>query len=217
MKAIQSCLVLMGLRFEQALLFGFDGVLAGKASVAELRYGVIAPFRKAECLIESVHRDKGDAICADFLGDLFGREARCDEFILFGRINAIEAGVSRGGGCYSEMNGSCARPSHHGDDFARCGAAHDTIIDEYDRFASDSRCISAMFEFNAILSSRVGRLDECSADIVISDDTEIEGYSGFFSETESGGDAGIGDGDDDIGGDVIFAVFLSEDSSDIFS
>ena len=55
------------------------------------------------------------------------------------------------------------------------------------------------------MADMVRRLDEGAADIVVADDAKLERHAAFCRVAHCGGNAGIGDRDDDIGRDAGFA------------
>ena len=69
-----------------------------------------------------------------------------------------------------------------------------------------------MLEFDAKIANVVGRFDEGAPDIVVADDAEFERHAAFHSVAHGCGNAGIGDGDDDIRIDVAFARELGADA-----
>ncbi len=96
------------------------------------------------------------------------------------------------------------RPSRsdHLDDLLAGGAAHDRVIDQDHALALQHRAVGGVFQLHAEVADVVGRLDEGAADIVVADDAEFERDAALLRVAHRGGDAGIGDRDDDVGRDI---------------
>lgn len=72
------------------------------------------------------------------------------------------------------MHFLCSRSPHHVHDLARCGAAHDGIIDKHHALAIQYGTVGGMFHLDAQVTDLVGRLDEGAAHVVVADDAQFE-------------------------------------------
>ena len=97
------------------------------------------------------------------------------------------------------MNLRGAGLAHHLDDFHRRRAAHDQIVDQHDPLARDDRAIGVVLEPDAEFADRLRRLDERAPDIMIADDSELEGNAAGLRVAERRRDAGIGNRHHDVG------------------
>ena len=79
--------------------------------------------------------------------------------------------------------------AHHRDDFHRCCAAHDRLINKDDRLAVVGLHIGIVLELDASLAAGIGRLNEGPADIMIAYNPQLEGQAGLISIAEGGRDA----------------------------
>ena len=98
------------------------------------------------------------------------------------------------------MHLSGAGAAHHADDFAAGGAANDGVVNEDDALAFEQIVHGVELEADAEVADALLGLNEGAAHVVIADEAEAEGKAGLFRVAERGGDAGVGDGNDDIGG-----------------
>ena len=62
----------------------------------------------------------------------------------------------------------------HADDFFRCRAAHDRVVDEDDAFSGDDPAHGIQFHLHAEVADGLLRLDERPSDIVIAHKAEFE-------------------------------------------
>src|SRR5687768_9986228 len=92
----------------------------------------------------------------------------------------------------AEVYFGCAGVAHHLHDLARGGAAHDRVVDQHDALAGHHGAIGRMFHAYAMVTDRLGRLDEGAPDVVISDDAVLEGNPGLPGIADPGWNAGIG-------------------------
>src|SRR5205814_7723343 len=72
------------------------------------------------------------------------------------------------------------------------------IIDEDDPLTFEIGAIGVVFEADAEMADLIGRLDKGTADIMVADDTELEGEAGFGGVAEGRGHAGIGHRHDNV-------------------
>jgi len=68
-----------------------------------------------------------------------------------------------------------------------------------------------MFELDAEMADLVRRLDKGAADIMVTDDAEIEGNAGLLCIADGGGGAAVGHGDDQVRRDRVFSCQLPSD------
>ena len=121
-------------------------------------------------------------------------------------------GGGRRGDAHVDLGG--AGGADHLDDLAAGGAADDGVVDQDDALALDDAAVGGVFELHAEVADAVGGFDEGAADIVVADDAELEGDAALGGVAHGGGDAAVGDGDDDVGVDMAFA---GEFGADAFS
>ncbi len=98
---------------------------------------------------------------------------------------------------------------HHADDLARGRAADDGVVDEDDALAFEQGADGVELHADAEVADALLGLDEGAADVVVADEAEVEGDAGLGGVAEGGGDAGVGDGDDEVGGDAGLAGELA--------
>ena len=125
------------------------------------------------------------------------------------RVDAVEAGRDGGRATDAEMNFCCARAADHADDFAARGSADDGVVNEDDALAFEQIVHGVELEADAEVADALLGLNKGAADVVIADEADAEGDARLFRVAERGGDAGVGDGNDDIGGDAGLAGELA--------
>ena len=103
------------------------------------------------------------------------------------------------------MNFFCAGAADHANNLAAGCAADDGVVDEDDALAFKKVADGVELETNAEVANALLRLNECAAHIVIADETHAEGQARFFGIAHCSGNAGVGDGDDQIRGHTGFA------------
>ncbi len=97
----------------------------------------------------------------------------------------------------------------HADDFAGGGAADDGVVDEDDALAFEQATDGVELHADAEVADALLGLDKGAADVVVADEAEVEGDAGLGGVADGGGDAGVGDGDDEVGGDAGLAGELA--------
>src|SRR4051812_34462783 len=94
--------------------------------------------------------------------------------------------------------------AHHADDLFRRGAAHQRVVDQDDALAFDRGAVRRMLHAHAEFAHALGRLDEGAADIVVTDDAELERHAGMLAVADRGGHPGIRHRHHDVGCDMAF-------------
>ncbi len=89
----------------------------------------------------------------------------------------------------------------HADDLAGGGAADDGVVDQDDTLAFEQRADGVELHADAEVAHTLLGLNKGAADVVVADEAEVEGDAGFGGVAQGGGDAGVGHGDDEVGGD----------------
>ena len=89
--------------------------------------------------------------------------------------------------------------ANHFDDLTARGAAYDRVVDDHDAFALKKALDRVQLQADAEMSNRLGRFDECAADIVASDQAEFEGEPSGFGVPQRRRDAAVRHGDDEVG------------------
>jgi hypothetical protein len=87
----------------------------------------------------------------------------------------------------------------HANDFAAGGAANDGVVDEDDALAFEQVVNGIELEADAEVADALLGLNEGAANVVVADEAETEADAALFSVSESRGDAGVGNGDDEVG------------------
>ena len=180
------------------------GVFAGVAGGAVVRLVAFAGG-----FFEAFEGEVGEGVGAYIVADLVDGHVGGDE-LFFGRgIDAVEAwgDGGRAGDAHVDFGGSGF--ADHANDFFAGGAADDGIVDEDDALAFEEGADGVELELDAEVADALFGLDEGAADVVVADESEAEGDAGFGGVAHGGGDAGVGDGDDDVGGDVGLAGELA--------
>ena len=107
------------------------------------------------------------------------------------------------------MNFGCAGAAHHANNFAACRAADDGIVNEDDALAGEEIVHGIELEADAEVADALLGFDKCAADVMVADEAEAERQARLFRVAERSGDAGVGDGNDDVGGDAGLAGELA--------
>jgi hypothetical protein len=102
--------------------------------------------------------------------------------------------VDGGDACFAEK----------GDDFSGGGSPYEAIVDEDDSFSFDGVDIGAVFESDSEAAYVGGGFDEGASDVVVADDSEVEGYIEFSGEADGGGIPRVGNGHDEVCFDSMF-------------
>ena len=136
--------------------------------------------------IEAVERDEGQAVCADEFAHFFDGVFVCEELFTLWRVDAIEAAMRGRRAGNPHVDFLCACAAEHIDDFDRGRASHDGVIDQNHALAFDETAVGVVFQLNAQMPDMVGRLDECTSDIVVADDSKIEGDFAFLGIADGG-------------------------------
>ncbi len=158
-----------------------------------------------EGAVQAVDGNEGQAVGVDE-GGHFGDVMLCrEELFAFRRVDAVIAGMRGGRRGDAHVHFAGAGGADHFDDLAAGGAADNRIVDQDDALAFQDGAVGGMLHLHAEISNVVGRFDEGAADIVVADDAEVERQAAFERVAHGGGDAGVGDGDDDVGVDRAFA------------
>ena len=109
------------------------------------------------------------------------------------------------------MHFPSARIAHHLHDLHRSCAADDAVVDQDDPLALDQGAIGIVLQLDAQVADVLAWLDEGPPDIVGADDAKFERDLRFLAEAERGGNAGIRDGNDEVGLDRRLARQLRAD------
>src|ERR1700686_4273146 len=105
----------------------------------------------------------------------------------------------------AEVDLARAGVAHHADDLIRGGAAHEAVIYQDDALAFDRGAVGIMLHAHAEFAYALRRLNEGAADVVVSDDAELERHAGMLAVADRGGHAGIRHRHHDVDRDVAFA------------
>src|SRR5712671_2673601 len=110
------------------------------------------------------------------------------------------------------MDGAGSRAPDHLDDLDRGRAPHNRIVDEDDALTVKIGPARIMLQSNAEVANLIGRLDKGPSDVVVADDSELEGQPRFLGISKRRRDASIGNGDDDIRVDMALAREFDADA-----
>src|ERR1700686_4499245 len=105
----------------------------------------------------------------------------------------------------AEVDLARAGVAHHADDLFRGGAAHEAVIYQDDALAFDRGAVGIMLHAHAEFAYALRRLNEGAADVVVSDDAELERHAGMLAVADRGGHAGIRHRHHDVDLDMAFA------------
>src|SRR6202140_4586695 len=105
----------------------------------------------------------------------------------------------------AEVDLARAGVAHHADDLIRGGAAHEAVIYQDDALAFDRGAVGIMLHAHAEFAYALRRLNEGAADVVVSDDAELERHAGMLAVADRGGHAGIRHRHHDVDLDMAFA------------
>ena len=78
------------------------------------------------------------------------------------------------------------RLTDHFDNLARRGAAYDRVIDDNDPLPAEKFAHRIELDLNTKVADSLGRLYECSADIVVTNQTELERDTGLLRVPHGG-------------------------------
>ena len=184
------------------------GIDAGITRRTELAFGVIHGL--AQC----GERDVAKRIRAEELANFFGGIRGGDELFARGRVHAVVTRRNRGRTADAHVNFAGAGFANHAHNFAAGGAADDGVVDENDALAFDEAADGIEFQLYAEISNGLRRLDERAADVVIANQAHAERNFRFERVADGGGNAGIGDGHDDIG---VNGMFSREEAAEGFA
>src|SRR5271168_4050031 len=175
---------------------------------AELAFSVI------HGLAQSGERNVTERIRAEKLANLLGRVRGGDEFFARRRVHAVVARRNSGRATDAHVDFAGAGFADHAHDFAAGGAADDGIVDENNTLAFDEAADGVEFQLHAKIANGLRWLDKRAADVMIADQAHAERDFRFERVADGGGNAGIGDGHDDIGVD---RMFLRQEAAEGFA
>src|SRR5574342_840031 len=189
-----------GLRVEELQLRAFpvieaDLVLPREAGVAEVGRVVAGGLEHA------VERQVAERVRAEVLLDLRYLMARPDELLAGGRVDAVVAGPLDGRRRYAHVHLAGPGGPDHLDDLAARRAADDRIVHDHPALASQHFAVRVQLDLDAEVPDALLRLDEGAPDVVVADEARVVGQSGLLREAERRAHAGVGHGNDEVGGD----------------
>src|SRR5919197_5928607 len=181
-----------------------DGIVAGKARVAEPRGQSIAP-RFSHGAVQSIDRYKRKAVDADQLGHSLDIEASRQQLLALRRGDPIEARVRSRRARYSHMDGARSRPSDHLDDLDRGRASNNRIVDENHAPAAETGSARIVLQSHPEMPDLIGRLNKGAADVMVSYNPEFERQTGFLRIADRRRDARVRNGNDNVRVDMALA------------
>ncbi len=146
----------------------------------------------------------------DVFADFRDGVAGCDQFFLRGRIDSVKAGRQRRRATDPHVDFFRARGPDHLDDFAAGRSTDDGIIDEDHALPGQQLSNRIQFHLHTKVPNRRFRLDECAADVVVTNQSEGEWNAGLLRISNRRGYPGVGNRHDEIG---IDRTFLGENPS----
>src|SRR6185369_3555683 len=153
-------------------------------------------------------------IGAEEFADLLGRAGGGDELFASRRVNAVVARGNRRRAADAHVDFFCADFANHAHDFAAGGAADERVVDEDDALAFEQAADGVEFEFDAEIADGLRGFDEGATDVMIADQAHAERDAGFESVADGGGNAGVRNGDDDVG---VNRMLLREQAAEGFA
>src|SRR5690349_16659433 len=162
-------------------------------------------FGISDSLFEGRKREIAERIRAEEFADFFGRVGGGDQFFARGRVHPVVAGGNGGRATDAHVDFPGAGVADHAHDFAAGGAADDGIIHQDDALALDEAAHGVELELDAEIADGLRRLDERAADVVIANQAHTKRNLGFESIANGCGNAGVGNGNDDVGFDGMLA------------
>src|SRR6185369_15097655 len=153
-------------------------------------------------------------IGAEEFADLLGRAGGGDELFASRRVNAVVARGNRRRAADAHVDFFCADFANHAHDFAAGGAADERVVDEDDALAFEQAADGVEFEFDAEIADGLRGFDEGATDVMIADQAHAERDAGFESVADGGGNAGVRNGDDDVG---VNRMLLREQAAECFA
>src|SRR6185436_20601278 len=172
-----------------------DRVDVREAGVAE---AFLRPLTGAvDGFVQPFQRQVAQRIGAHELPDLVGRARRRDQLLARGRVDAVVTGTLRRRRADAHVHLARARAPDHLDDLARRRAAHDRIVDHDHALAVQHLAHRRQLQLHAEVADLLRRLDERPPHVVRAHQTLVVRDAALARVANGGGDARVGDGDDD--------------------
>ncbi len=130
--------------------------------------------------IDAVHRQELEGVGADESPHFLEIAGGGEQLVLIGRIDAVEIWMRDGRARNAHMHFAGPGLAHHLHDLHRGRAAYHAVVQEHDTLTPDLRLVGAVLQLDAKLTDALLGLDEGAADIVVTDDAELEGDTGFL-------------------------------------
>src|SRR5439155_5422045 len=114
------------------------------------------------------------------LRNFFDRVTGLNQLFLRRRVDSIEARRQGRPATDPAVNFFRSRRSHHLHNLPACGPTYDRVIDENDALSREQFFHRIELHLHTEMADLRFRFDECSTDVVITDQTEREGYPRFL-------------------------------------
>ncbi len=155
--------------------------------------------RRADRLVDALHREVGERVGAELVGDLLDRPFVGDHLLAGRHVDPVVAGVADRRRRDPQVH--LARPgvAQHADDLPRRVAAHDRVVDDDDPLAGDDLRQRVELEPQAALAQLLAGLDEGAGDVAVLDQAVVAGQPRGAGEARRGRVAGVRHRDHQVG------------------
>src|SRR6476620_8807921 len=170
-----------------------ERVVAGEASVA------VFERVAADRLVDALHREIGQRVGVDLLGDLVDRALVGDHLLAGRHVDAVVAGVADRRRRDPQVDLRGAGVAQHADDLAGGVAADDRVVDDDQALAGDYLRQRVELQPQAVFAQLLAGLDEGPGDVAVLDQTVVPRQPGSAREPGGSGVARVRHRDHQVG------------------
>ena len=165
--------------------------LNGRRVVPRVAGQAVAAFLVAHGLPQAFEGKIAESVSLDELPDLLHAVGRGDELLFGRRINPVIAGGHGRRATDPHMNLFRPRFPYDAHDLAAGCSANDGIIHQHNPLPRQQASDRVELQLDAEIPNRLAGLDEGPSHVVVADEAEAHGNSGFVGKAHGGGHAGV--------------------------
>ena len=170
-----------------------ERVAAGEAGVAVVFGG------RADRLVDALHREVGERVGAELVGDLLDRPAVGDHLLARRHVDPVVARMADRRRADPQVDLGGAGLAQHPDDLAGRVAADDRVVDDDDPLAGDDLRQRVELQPQAALAQLLAGLDEGPGDVAVLDQAVVAGQARGAGDAGGSGIARVRDRDHEVG------------------
>src|SRR3954447_13699137 len=148
--------------------------IAERIVAAEAGVAVVAGVA-ADRLVDARHREVGERVGLELVGDLLDRAVVGDHLLARGHVDAVVAGVANRRRRDPQVHLAGAGLAQHADDLPRRVAAHDRVIDDDEALPGDDLRQRVELHPQAVFAQLLAGLDEGPRHIAVLDQAVVAG------------------------------------------